>query len=88
MRDKKKLILYTRDYCGYCSRVKQIIDQLNVLIEERNIWENPEWEAELFAVRNQSTVPVLRTIDVDGISEWIPESREIIHYLTTQYSDC
>ena len=40
----EKLILYFRDGCGYCVRVQNVISELEVDVEQRNIWENKEWE--------------------------------------------
>jgi len=35
----EKLILYLRDYCGYCAMVQDVISELAVDVEERNIWD-------------------------------------------------
>lgn len=82
----EKLMLYTRDWCGYCTLVKRAAAELGVIIEERNIWDNPQWEAELFAARGRHTVPVLRRDTVEGKTEWLGESRDIISFLA-QYAN-
>ena len=40
----EKLILYLRDYCGYCAMVQDVISELAVEVEERNIWDNDTWQ--------------------------------------------
>ncbi len=75
------LILYTRDWCGYCERVKRAAQELGLTLEERNIWENPEWSSELADSQGRLTVPVLRHVAANQISEWISESRVIIQFL-------
>ena len=82
-----RFILYTRDWCGYCSLVKQAAAQLGIVLEERNIWENPQWESELLSARGRPTVPVLRRITPDQGDRWVGESREIIRLLTDHASD-
>ena len=79
---EEKLILYTRNWCGYCTMVKRAVAQLGLTLEERNIWDNPQWQAELMQVRGRATVPVLLRQSADGKSEWMGESRDIIQYLS------
>ena len=66
MDRNERFILYTRDWCGYCSLVKQAAAQLGIVLEERNIWENPQWESELLSARGRPTVPVLRRMTLDS----------------------
>ncbi|GIT54071.1 MAG: hypothetical protein Ct9H300mP16_12310 [Pseudomonadota bacterium] len=53
----EKMILYVRDLCGYCEMVKDVVLELGSDIEERNIWENSDWEQQLVEARGSSTVP-------------------------------
>ena len=77
----EKLILYVRDLCGYCEMVKDVVLELGSDIEERNIWENSDWEQQLVEARGSSTVPVLYREKADGKGEWLAESDAIIRYL-------
>lgn len=81
----EKLILYVRDFCGYCAMVQDIISDLEVKVEERNIWKNEDWQNELVASQGSSTVPVLCRETVDGEIHWIPESDAIVRYLIQHY---
>ncbi|MFT5112822.1 MAG: glutaredoxin [Parasphingorhabdus sp.] len=77
----EKLSLYCRDWCGACYMVKRTVDKLNVEIEIRDIYKQPEFYDELVQARGRGTVPVLRKDFADGSSEWMPESRDIINFL-------
>ena len=86
MANEETLILYLRNGCGYCHYVQDAIRKLGLTVEERNIWEDPAFEEELMSVTGRRVVPVLRAIDNEGASRWIPESRDIIEYLVSRYS--
>ena len=86
MANEETLILYLRNGCGYCYYVQDAIRKLGLTVEERNIWEDPAFEEELMSVTGRRVVPVLRTIDNEGASRWIPESRDIIEYLVSHHS--
>jgi glutaredoxin len=77
----EKLILYQRDMCGYCEAVKDVIFELGADIEQRNIWENRDWQRQLVEARGSSSVPVLCRETPDGEVEWLAESDAIIRYL-------
>jgi len=83
----ESLSLYMDDLCGYCARVRSVIDELGVNVEMRNIG-NREHAKELIEARGRATVPVLRRVSADGEStdlEWMPESSDIIDYLRNTY---
>ena len=82
----EKLILYCRDLCGYCEMVRDVISELGVDVEQRNIWENEEWENDLVSGQDSSTVPVLCRITTGSETHWIPESDAIIRYLRDDIS--
>ena len=86
MANEETLILYLRNDCGYCYYVQDAIRKLGLTVEERNIWEDPAFEEELMSVTGRRVVPVLRAIDNEGASRWIPESRDIIEYLVSHHS--
>ncbi len=86
MANEETLILYLRNGCGYCYYVQDAIRKLGLTVEERNIWEDPAFEEELMLVTGRRVVPILRAIDNEGASRWIPESRDIIEYLVSCHS--
>ena len=86
MANEETLILYLRNGCSYCYYVQDAIRKLGLTIEERNIWEDPAFEEELMLATGRRVVPVLRAIDNEGASRWIPESRDIIEYLVSRHS--
>ena len=79
------MILYVRDYCGFCHRVTRVIDRLGLNVEIRNIWQSAEAESELLQATGRHTVPVLRIMDASGDSRWLPESSEIVRYLEEKF---
>jgi glutaredoxin len=81
-----RLALYHFAGCGYCHIVRDVIDELGVEVELRNIFDNREWFDELVEARGRRTVPVLRITTADGEERWMPESRDIIRYLRATYT--
>ena len=79
------LSLYQTPYCPYCVIVRRVIDELGLDVELRDVAREPKYRQELYAVRGRGTVPVLRREDADGSVHWLPESRDIIHYLRDRY---
>ena len=71
--------------CGFCARVWDVAERLGVELEDRNIHENAAYRDELLDLRGRATVPVLRIEHEDGRVEWMPESRDIVRYLTKHY---
>ncbi len=86
MTEVDSLVLYVRDYCGFCHRVLRVIDGLGLKVEIRNIWQSGEAERELLHATGRHTVPVLRIMDSAGDSRWLPESGEIIRFLEARHS--
>lgn len=78
-----ELTLYMRDFCMYCNRVMRAIDEQGLNVKIRNIWDDKEDEKALVAGTGRRSVPVLRIQKNDQIT-WMPESTDIIHYLTTE----
>ena len=79
------LALYHFARCPYCVYVRDAIKDLGIEIEERDILQDREAEAELQAARGRTTVPVLR-IEEDGKpAHWMPESRDIAAYLKDRF---
>lgn len=69
------LILYTKDNCQYCTKVKDAFLMGNISYEERNI-KDPEFLKEV-QERNVRTMPFL--VDTFTNTE-VRESDEIIDY--------
>ena len=69
------LILYTKNNCSYCEKVKEAFLQSSVVYEERNI-ENLEYLEEAKS-KGAKTMPVL--VDTTA-NVTIRESDEIINY--------
>jgi len=76
-----KLILYHSSTCPFCHYVIAAIDRLGVEVELREVFADPEFRNELVEARGRATVPVLRIISPNGDERWMPESRDIVHYL-------
>ncbi len=79
------LTLYKYDTCFYCRRVFATLDELGLDVAMRDIRRDPGALAELMAARGRRTVPVLKIERDDGSVQWLPESRDIIRYLRTEY---
>ena len=77
-----KLTLYHYVGCPFCDRVWDAAERLGIVLEERNIFEDRTYREELVAARGRATVPVLRIDHEDGRVEWLPESMDIVRYLT------
>ncbi len=45
--DDKKVIVYSTNWCAYCKMAKQYLGSKNVVVDEKNIEEDPEAHKEL-----------------------------------------
>lgn len=81
----KHLALYHYEGCGFCARVRRTADEMNVDLELRDIHRGEEHFDDLRAARGRTTVPVLRIAYEDGNETWLPESRDIIAFLTANF---
>jgi len=80
------LQLYTRPFCGFCSRVVRFLKQSDIQLEQKNIWTDKDAAEELLAGGGRTTVPCLRIQDDSGEVRWMYESSDIIDYLKTAAS--
>lgn len=56
--------IYTRDFCGFCARAKQLLTEKGVDFKEFNATENPAYRAEMIdRAKGGSTFP---QIFIDG----------------------
>ena len=49
------VVIYTRDFCGYCARARQLLDSKGVAYVENNASSNPEARQEMYAKANGRT---------------------------------
>jgi len=80
-----ELSLYYTPYCGYCSYVQRVAEQLGVTLVLRDISADQTCYNDLVAAQHRATVPVLRITSEEGGSEWMPESRDIVEYLVKRF---
>lgn len=80
-----KLALYHYPTCFYCRRVRKEIQRLGIEVEERDIWSDSQAMQDLVNARGRRTVPVLKIQEGDSV-KWMPESRDIIHFLREKFS--
>jgi glutaredoxin len=83
--NKDKLALYLMATCPFCQRVMKVIDRLGLDIEMRDVRADSAMRNDLIEARDRATVPVLWIKSPDGELRWMPESRDIIHYLESTY---
>ena len=81
----ESLNLYTRQRCGYCDLVRDLISEIGINVEERNNGKKDQWRDELLAAQGRDTVPVLRRDLTNGEIYWLPESDAIVRYLLQNY---
>jgi len=71
--------LFYRPTCGYCVKVLRFIEQNNISIPLKNIFENPEVRQELITIAGKTQVPCLVVNgepmhESDNIIEWLKEN--------------
>lgn len=86
--NKQTFILYHRPACGYCYFTLSEVDHLDLHIERRNIYTNPEYRQELINGGGKSQVPCLRIENGQGKTRWLYESGDIIEYLNEYKRQC
>jgi glutaredoxin 3 len=79
------LRLYVSPYCGYCFMVRDAAEQLGVELEVVDVYKDPLARKALVERRGRGTVPVLEVLSEDD-SRLIPESRDIIRFLSSYVS--
>jgi len=61
-----RIILYTTDYCGYCVRAKQLLEQRGIDYEEISLENDPAFRERVYELGRQWTVPLI-TIDDEAV---------------------
>ena len=74
------ITLYQAEWCPYCHRVRQVLTELGLTYLAINVPAANEDRAELMAIADQDSVPVL----TDGDKVY-GDSDEIIEYLRATY---
>lgn len=80
-----RLVLYHYRGCMFCHYVISTINELGLDVELRDIFQDRTYRNQLLEARGRTTVPVLRIISPNGEERWMPESRDIVHYLETMF---
>ncbi len=84
--EQDKLALYHFSGCPFCSMVRSAIDRLGINVELRDIFQDSQHRNDLIEARGRATVPVLLITSPDGEERWMPESRDIVHYLDKTFA--
>ncbi len=74
------MILYHFDACPYCAKVRNVINDMDVVLELRDTRENNDFRDELISLTGKTQVPCLV---IDGKS--MHESDDIIDYLNENF---
>ena len=77
-----RLALYHHEGCPYCHKVRAAAERLGVPLELRDIRRVASYREELLAARGRPIVPVLRIESGPGRVRWLPESDDIVRWLT------
>ncbi len=62
----KKITVYTRTTCGYCTQVKKLLDMKGKQYHEVNLDDDMQAEADIIALSGARTVPVVTVTDDSG----------------------
>lgn len=83
----QSLALYYADWCPYCVRVLNVMEQLGIQDQliMRDIDEDSAHSEALWEARGRGTVPVLRISRPGGDDQWMPESADIIGFLRQRF---
>ncbi len=73
------LILYYRDFCGYCKKVRDFLEAHQIEIPLKNIGKDPHARTELLKKGGSTQVPCLLIdgsplYESDDIIEWVKDN--------------
>lgn len=57
MSASPKVTIYTRDWCGFCTAAKRLLESKGVSFEEHNATKRPEAKAEMIQRSGGTTFP-------------------------------
>jgi glutathione S-transferase len=83
--DTSDLTLYHMEYCPYCLRVRDVMEEMGLEIQMKDTSLDPAARRELIAGGGMSQVPCLRMQHPDGSVQWMYESQDIIRYLRGRF---
>ena len=81
------LILYQYKACPFCVKVRRTMKRLALPIELRDPKRNELAKEELVQGSGKLKCPCLKIEDKDNGTQWLFESKEIINYLETRFSN-
>jgi glutaredoxin 2 len=73
-------------YCYYCAQVRDAAERMNFQLELIDVLKDRDARKKLHDRFGRSTVPVLAVLDDEG-ETLIPESRDIVRYLTKLHAE-
>jgi glutaredoxin len=79
------LALYQYEACPFCVKVRRAMKRNGLNIETRDVKRCDTSREELLAGGGNLKVPCLRIEDVQGQTEWMYESSDIISYLERRF---
>ena len=85
-KQTQSMSLYHYASCWFCAQVRNVIGQLDLNIELRDILREPTNRQTLIEQGGSSTVPCLRIENSDGTVRWMYESTDICDYLKERFS--
>lgn len=71
------IILYTKDGCPWCDEVRSLLQEKNVVFEERECRNNADYFEELVKKSGQTLTP---TLDIDGEILADSDSQQVAEY--------
>lgn len=77
----KQLALYQYKACPFCVKTRWAMRRNNMGVELRDAKRNAEFAHELESQGGKLKVPCLKITQLDGSSQWMYESKDIIAYL-------
>jgi len=78
------LVLYTKSGCPFCNRVLEYVEENNIQIDERNVYESEVAMKELMEKGGKRQIPFLHDTDKDVM---MYESADIIQYFKDMSGD-
>ncbi|QLY32715.1 glutathione S-transferase N-terminal domain-containing protein [Nocardia huaxiensis] len=75
-----ELIVYRRQGCPYCSRMRRVLNRHGIVYREVNIWEDPDAAAFVRSVADgNETVPTVVFRDGSSERHWVnPHPKQLI----------
>ncbi|MFD2236641.1 glutaredoxin 3 [Aureimonas populi] len=73
-----QIVVYTRQFCGYCARAKSLLDQKGAPYEEKDATYEPALRAEMIERSGRSTFPqiFIGQTHVGGCDDLVALDRE------------